>query len=69
MQITKYLTPTGACLALAFLTLPLHGQALFEESFDSVTLGPNVDEGVESDAAWTAEPPAGWTVDNSRRMG
>ena len=66
MQITKYLTPTGACLALAFLTLPLHGQALFEESFDSVTLGPNVDEGVESDAAWTAEPPAGWTVDNSK---
>ena len=66
MQITKYLTPTGACLALAFLTLPLHGQALFEESFDSVTLGPNVDEGVESDAAWTAEPPEGWTVDNSK---
>jgi len=66
MQPNKFLTHAGACLGFAFLTLPLHGQTLFEESFDSVTLGPNVDETVESDAAWSATPPEGWTVDNSK---
>jgi hypothetical protein len=39
--------------------------ALFFEDFETVVLGPNKDEGVVSDKAWTDDPPAGWTVDNS----
>ena len=39
---------------------------VYFENFDSVELGPNVDEqAVQSDAAWTAEGPAGWEVDRS----
>ena len=53
-----------ACLAC--LSWLLQGQTLLEENFDSVTLGPNVDEGVASDMAWTATAPEGWTVDNSK---
>lgn len=65
MQSPNYLKRLASCM-LASLALPLQGQTLYEENFDSVTLGPNVDEGVASDAAWTASPPAGWTVDNSK---
>ncbi len=55
-------------MALAWLSSAPHlrAQTFFEENFDSVTLGPNVDEGVPSDMAWTASPPDGWTVDNSK---
>ena len=66
MQTPPSLTVVSAFLTLACLTHSLHGQTLFQESFDSVTLGPNVDESVASDAAWAATPPAGWTVDNSK---
>ena len=39
---------------------------VYFENFDSVELGPNVDEqAVQSDEAWTAEGPAGWEVDRS----
>ena len=39
--------------------------AVFFEDFESVNLGPNVDEGVAGDNVWTKEPPAGWSVDDS----
>ncbi|MEM7383715.1 MAG: LamG-like jellyroll fold domain-containing protein [Verrucomicrobiota bacterium] len=53
---------------LCILTVLASGQAgtLFEENFDSVVLGPNADEVMASDAAWTPSGPEGWTVDNSR---
>jgi len=39
---------------------------LYVQNFDSLTLGPNVDETAPVDAtAWTQTPPAGWTVDDS----
>ena len=40
--------------------------ALFFEDFESVTLKPNKDEALVNEKAWTHEPPAGWTVDNSK---
>lgn len=40
--------------------------ALFFEDFDSVVLGPNKDESLESSNAWTNRPPTGWTLDNSK---
>jgi hypothetical protein len=45
--------------------------ALFFEDFDSLVLGPNVDEGGlpnpdDNLHAWTNKPPTGWTVDNSQ---
>ncbi|MHC4227318.1 MAG: hypothetical protein ACYSW0_07785, partial [Planctomycetota bacterium] len=46
--------------------LPATGKALlFEEDFESLVLGPNVDEGVAGDEVWTKTPPAGWTIDDS----
>ncbi len=39
--------------------------AVFFEDFESVNLGPNVDEAVAGDAVWTKEPPAGWNIDDS----
>ncbi len=58
---------TKLSIGLAWLLFPgvASSQTLLEENFDSVTLGPNVDEGVASDMAWTAAAPNGWTVDNS----
>lgn len=39
---------------------------LYVQNFDSLTLGPNVDETAPVDAtAWTQTPPVGWTVDDS----
>ncbi|MBN2313906.1 MAG: hypothetical protein JXM79_08240 [Sedimentisphaerales bacterium] len=38
---------------------------LFEEDFEGLTLGPNVDEGLAGDAVWTDTPPEGWSVDES----
>jgi len=38
---------------------------LFFEDFESLTLGPNVDEGTAGETVWTATPPTGWTIDNS----
>ncbi|MCP4895099.1 MAG: hypothetical protein GY911_14965, partial [Actinomycetales bacterium] len=38
---------------------------VFTEDFNSLELGPNVDEGVANEAAWTDTPPTGWTVDDS----
>ena len=40
-------------------------RTLFEETFDSVILGESVDEGNFGEMVWSAQPPAGWTVDNS----
>ncbi len=38
---------------------------LFEEDFEGLALGPNVDEGLAGDQVWTKTPPAGWTIDDS----
>ncbi|MBA4105975.1 MAG: hypothetical protein C0485_09470 [Pirellula sp.] len=39
---------------------------LYVQNFDSLTLGPNVDETAPVDStAWTQTPPAGWSVDDS----
>ncbi len=38
---------------------------LMEEDFESLTLGPNVDEGTVGEAVWTDIPSAGWINDAS----
>ena len=38
---------------------------LFSEDFDSLALGPNVDEALAGDAVWTKTAPAGWSIDDS----
>jgi hypothetical protein len=38
---------------------------LFEENFDSVVLGPNVDEPLPGAEVWTDTPPPGWSVDDA----
>lgn len=39
---------------------------LFEETFDSVRLGPTIDEPSTMENAWSASGPTGWDVDRSR---
>jgi hypothetical protein len=39
--------------------------AIYFEDFEGLALGPNVDEGLEFDKAWTREGPEGWDVDDS----
>jgi hypothetical protein len=36
------------------------------EDFESVVLGPNVDEGLAGEKVWASTPPVGWSVDNSQ---
>ena len=38
-------------------------EVIFEEDFESVVLGPNVDEGVAKDEAWSPDGPDGWEVE------
>ena len=42
---------------------------LFSEDFEGLTLGANVDEGVEGEMVWTNQPPADWVIDNSELFG
>ncbi|MBL7184880.1 MAG: LamG domain-containing protein [Phycisphaerae bacterium] len=46
--------------------LPATGRVLlFEEDFEALVLGPNVDEGLAGDEVWTKTPPFGWIIDDS----
>jgi hypothetical protein len=38
---------------------------LFSENFESMSLGPSVEENVARNNVWTDVPPAGWTIDDS----
>lgn len=38
---------------------------LLEEDFDSLPLGPSVDEGIPGAEVWTKTPPEGWFIDDS----
>jgi hypothetical protein len=42
---------------------------LFIETFDSLPLGPNVEEASAGDQVWTKTPPANWTVDDTGMPG
>lgn len=55
---------TASCLVVAE---PAEARVpLYVQNFDSLTLGPNVDETAPVDAtAWTQTPPPDWTVDDS----
>jgi hypothetical protein len=46
--------------------LPSVGRVvLFEEDFEGLALGPNVDEAVAGDEVWTKTPPPDWTIDDT----
>jgi hypothetical protein len=46
--------------------MPIIGRTiLFEEDFEGLALGPNVDEGLAGDEVWTKTPPLGWVIDDS----
>ncbi len=60
--------------AILFLTgtaalPPSQAQSLFHESFDTLPLGPNVEEASVGAQVWTKTPPDGWTIDDSRMPG
>ena len=38
---------------------------IFFEDFNSLALGPNVDEGLAGDEVWTKTAPDGWTIDDT----
>lgn len=75
----KSLTVSGAqvwvtgCLAvaasLALSTVTVQAQKVYYESFDSLPLGPNVEEALAGQNVWTETPPAGWTIDDSQVPG
>jgi hypothetical protein len=64
------LAPLGAIAVamIAIFSINNHAHAqlkLFTEDFDSLTLGPNVEESNAGTEVWTNVPPTGWTIDNS----
>ncbi len=75
MSFVKAVTvATGAMLS----GYPTAGAAvLYSENFDSVTLGPNIEEGITTGSGergarpfvWTETPPTGWTIDDSGMQG
>ena len=58
-----------ALMSLFLTTGRLEAATLYAENFDSVSLGPNVDEGVTGSNVWTNVPPTNWTIDNSNLPG
>jgi hypothetical protein len=50
--------------ALLCGVIPAHGQKIFFEDFESLELGPAVDEAVPG-IGWTKTPPPGWVQDDS----
>jgi hypothetical protein len=46
------------------LTATIEKTVLFEEDFEGLALGPNVDEALAGDAVWTDTPPDGWSIDS-----
>lgn len=62
---------TAPLLGILGLMAPaaLHGQSLFFEDFEGLTLGPNVDEGLAGLSVWTASPPPNWISDSSQVPG
>lgn len=69
------LLPAG--LLLTLYSDPSRAGILYSENFDSMPLGPNVEEGMITGAGsprpvpnvWTKTPPTGWTVDDSQMQG
>lgn len=45
------------------------GQTLYYEDFESLALGPSIDEGLKASAVWTKGPPTGWLADDSKVPG
>ena len=46
--------------------MPTTGRMLiFEEDFESLVLGPSVDEEVAGSEVWTKTPPTGWAIDDT----
>ena len=62
---SSFLSYTAPIVLAASIVATASGAVLFSEDFESVTLGPNVDETLAEANAWTATPPAGWTVNSS----
>jgi len=59
-----------ACLiagvVLSASGLPVSGaEVLFQEDFEGLSLGSNVDEALAGDSVWTKTAPEGWTIDDS----
>jgi hypothetical protein len=59
----------GWLLGLLLTGDVLNAQRFFFEDFESLPLGPNVEEGLAGDAVWTKTPPAGWVADDSQMPG
>jgi hypothetical protein len=43
--------------------------AVFYEDFNSLELGPNIEEASAGEKVWTNQPPAGWAIDNTNMLG
>ena len=50
---------------LAFVRTTSADQVFYEQDFEGLPLGPNVDESLANAHAWTDSPPADWSVDDS----
>ncbi|MHC4226329.1 MAG: hypothetical protein ACYSW0_02760 [Planctomycetota bacterium] len=52
-------------IRLAAGAAPVGKSLLFQEDFESVVLGPSIEESAGTQDVWTDTPPEGWTVDES----
>ncbi len=52
-------------IRLATAAVPVGRILLLDEDFESLVLGPNVEEGTTGTEVWTETPPPGWVIDES----
>lgn len=56
----------GCLASIAFTSNDAHAQLqVYFEDFESLSLGPNVQEVLDGDNVWTNTPPTGWTANNA----
>lgn len=55
----------AACAAVAFAGASADADVLYQENFNSLPLGPKVEEVTPGEAVWTKTPPAGWVKDDT----
>ena len=63
----------GAALPLAMALMATletaHAQRVYSEDFESLSLGPKVEEALAGAQVWTKTPPSGWLIDDSKMPG
>ena len=65
LSASCHLLAACALLTAVCISSEAHATTLLSQSFNSIPLGPKVDEALAGANVWSKTPPAGWSIDDS----